>query len=131
MNILKRFRCLDIANSAGDVFMRRFYLVKWGWFNIYLHQILRSDEDLCLHDHPWRFVTLVLVGGYREVLPHGTRWRPVGSFLFRPAKFRHRIEVDRAAWSLVFVGKKFRAWGFFTRHGWREWLPGQSRPICE
>jgi hypothetical protein len=129
--ILNRFKRLDIANNAGDVFMRRYYLLKWGWFNVYLHEILRSDEDLCLHDHPWRFATLILAGGYDEVLPGGVRHRPPGTFLFRPAKFRHRIECTRPAWSLVFVGRKCRAWGFFTRLGWRQWFPGQARPICE
>jgi hypothetical protein len=129
--LLRRFKRLEIANAAGSVFMVRYYLVKWGWFNVYLHEILRSDEDLCLHDHPWRFATLILSGGYREVLPNGVRWRPPGAFLFRAAKFRHRVEVDRPAWSLVLVGRKFRAWGFFTRLGWRAWQYGQPRPICE
>jgi hypothetical protein len=128
--MLRHFRRLDITNSEGSVFMRRYYLLKLGWFNVYLHHILRSDEDMCLHDHPWRFATLILIGGYREVLPHGFRWRPPGTFLFRAAAFRHRVEVDCPAWSLVFVGRKFRPWGFFTRYGWRQWLPGQPRPIC-
>jgi hypothetical protein len=125
---LERF---DIANAAGDVFMRRYKLLRTRWGNLYLHEILRSDEDLCLHDHPWRFVTLILAGGYREVLPNAVRWRAPGTFLFRPAPFRHRVEVDRRAWSLVYVGPKVRAWGFWTMHGWRRFFPGQVRPICE
>lgn len=121
----------DITNAAGDVFMRRYKLLQTPWGNLYLHHFLRSDEDLCLHDHPWRFVTLILWGGYREVLPGGARHRPPGTLLFRPATFRHRIECDRPAWSLVFVGTKRRAWGFWTRFGWRRFTPGQARPICE
>jgi len=129
--ILSRVEWFDIANAAGDVFMRRYKLLRTPLGNVYLHHIRRSDEDRCLHDHPWPFVTLILAGGYREVLPGGRRWREPGSFLSRRATFAHRIEVDRPAWSLVFVGPKCRAWGFFTLAGWRQFLPGQARPICE
>jgi hypothetical protein len=121
----------DITNAAGSVFMRRYKLVRTRWGNVYLHEILRSDEDNCLHDHPWSFVSLILWGGYREQLPSGKFWRRPGRFMVRPARTAHRVEVDRPAWSLVIVGKKSRAWGFFGRDGWRAFVPGQPRPICE
>lgn len=129
--LLGRFEWFDITNAAGDVFMRRYKLVRTRFGNIYLHHILRSDEDLCLHDHPWSFITIILRGGYREVMRHGTFWRRPGTLLIRPARTAHRIEVDRPAWSLVLVGPKWREWGFFTKHGWRKFAPGQARPICE
>jgi hypothetical protein len=129
--LLARFAYFDIANAAGDVFMRRYKLIQSRWGNVYLHHIRRSDEDNCLHDHPWSFVTLILRGGYREVMTNGTFWRRPGTLLIRPALTAHRIEVDRPAWSLVVVGKKWRAWGFFTRAGWRPFRAGQPRPICE
>lgn len=129
--LLSRFDRFDITNRAGDVFMRRHKLLRTPFGNLYLHEILRSDEDRCLHDHPWRFVTLILSGGYREVLPTGVRYRPVGTLLFRPATFAHRIEVDRPVWSLVWVGQKVRAWGFFTVFGWRPFDPSSDRPVCE
>jgi hypothetical protein len=128
---LSRVERFDITNSAGSVFMRRYKLLRTGFGNLYLHHILRSDEDLCLHDHPWRFITLVIAGGYREVLPTAAKNRGVGTLLYRPARFRHRVEVARPAWSLVWVGRKVRRWGFFTKLGWRPFLPGQARPICE
>src|SRR4051812_27250028 len=71
--ILSHTERFDIANTAGDIFMRRYKLLRMRWGNLYLHEILRSDEDLCLHDHPWRFCTLVVAGGYEEVLPQGRR----------------------------------------------------------
>lgn len=128
---LSRFNRLDIANAAGSVFMRRYRLLTTRWGNLYLHEILRSDEDKCLHDHPWRFITLILIGGYREELPTRTEWRPSGTLLYRPATWRHRVEIDRPAWSLVWVSRKVRRWGFFTRHGWRAFVLGEPRPICE
>ncbi len=129
--LLSRFDRFDITNAAGSVFMRRYKLVRTRFFNVYLHEILRSDEDNCLHDHPWPFMSLILSGGYCEVLPNGKRWREPGTLLSRRARFRHRIEVSRPAWSLVIVGRKFRDWGFFTVNGWRRFIAGQPRPICE
>jgi hypothetical protein len=129
--ILSRLDRFDIENAAGSVYMRRYKLLKTRWGNIYLHEILRSDEDKCLHDHPWPFITIILRSGYREQLPSGTFWRRPGTLLLRPARSAHRIEVDKPAWSLVIVGRKWRAWGFFTRDGWRAFVPGQPRPICE
>lgn len=131
--LLNRIDRFDITNAAGDVFMRRYKLLRARWGNVYLHEILRSDEDLCLHDHPWSFVTVILAGGYREVLWGGRRlWRRPGWTAFRPAYgFAHRIEVDRPSWSLVFVGRRQRTWGFFGPGGWRAFVPGQPRPVCE
>jgi hypothetical protein len=130
-SILNRFERFDIANAAGNVFMRRYKLLKTNSGNVYLHEILRSDEDMCLHDHPWSFITIILRGGYREQLPRGKFWRRPGQLLIRPAQTAHRVEVDRPAWSLVIVSRKWRDWGFFTRDGWRAFRVGQPRPICE
>lgn len=40
--------------------------------NVYsarVHEVKRSDSDRALHDHPWGNMSLVLSGGYWEVLP--------------------------------------------------------------
>lgn len=34
-----------------------------------VHKVLRSDEDRALHDHPWQNASIVLDGGYWEVVP--------------------------------------------------------------
>lgn len=128
--ILAKFDVLEIGRDPADVYMRRFKLLKTRWFHVYLHEILRSDEP-CLHDHPWRFITLILAGGYTEHLRDGhSRWRPPGTFLYRPAKFARRVET-RGAWSLVVVGQRVRPWGFFTSRGWRQFIYGQASPLCE
>lgn len=131
--LLNRIDRFDITNAAGSVFMRRYKLLKTRFGSVYLHEILRSDEDHCLHDHPWSFMTLILAGGYWEVMRHATVWRDPGMLLYRPAKFAHRlmIPIGGCAWSLVVVGPKVREWGFFTLIGWRAFRPGQPRPICE
>lgn len=53
-------------------YMNRYWLLKprrWTFgCAIRVHQILRSDNDRHLHDHPWPFATLILRGGYVEIL---------------------------------------------------------------
>lgn len=125
-----------IRNEAGDP-----YLVRWAinlpWFGIKLHHILRSDEDRDCHDHPWSFLSIILLGGYWEHRPvrmvgemgdeasreTTRRWHGPGSVLWRPAPSVHRLElpVERTAWSLVFTGPKRREWGFHTICGWIPW----------
>lgn len=128
---LARCDVLEIYDHQHRTFMYRYKLLRTRFGNLYLHEIVRSDSDLCLHDHPWRFVTLILAGGYWEELAGGHwRWRSPGTLLYRPAKFAHRIEVDRPAWSLVWVTPKVKPWGFFQRDGWKPWNYGDPRPIC-
>lgn len=129
---LTRFDVLDIYDHNHKTFMYRYRLLRTRWGGLYLHEIIRSDADLCLHNHPWRFVTLILSGGYLEELTGRVfKWREAGSFLYRPAKFAHRIEVSSPAWSLVWVGRKIQPWGFFQRSGWNPWNYGDPRPVCE
>lgn len=119
-----------IERDGSPVYMTRYRLVNLPWLHIHVHHFNRGDLDPCLHDHPYRFVTFILAGGYMEVMPLGERWRPPGTMLYRPAKFAHRIVALKPAWSLVFAGRKWRTWGFFSKRGWRAWFPGMA-PLCE
>lgn len=121
---------LVIGRDSTDVYMIRYRLFKFRWFNVYAHHFSRGDLDPCLHDHPWRFVTLILAGGYTEILANGERWRPPGTLLYRSATHRHRVVTTRPAWSVVVTGPRIRRWGFFGARGWRAWFPGMT-PICE
>lgn len=109
--------------------------VEWptGNFGIYLHQFHRSDDDLALHNHPWRWaLSFILVGGYREERRWGTQVirRDVKPFSFnfiRGSDF-HRVDLhERDAWSIFIVGPKISSWGFWDRHTgefveWREFI---------
>lgn len=104
------------------------YLLRWWllprnrWFNIYLHKILRDDDDRALHDHPWSSVSIVLRGSYREVTPSGTRRYEAGSVIFRTATLPHRLEVvDGPVWTLFITGRRIREWGFHCPRGWVPW----------
>lgn len=107
--------------------MNRYWLLgtdqtRWA---LMLHNMLRKDDTLCHHDHPWNFWTYVLCGGYEEevALPNGTvetRMNTPGTILFRPAEHAHCIKSLPAGhcWTLVFRTKRVRDWGFHSPVGW-------------
>lgn len=55
------------APGADPLFIR-YKLVSCRYFALYIHKLLRSDADRCLHDHPWDFFSFVLKGSYVEEL---------------------------------------------------------------
>lgn len=111
------FRFFVIAGDSGP-YMVRYKVFRCPWFKVFLHHILRSDEDSELHDHPWAFVSLVLWRGYLEVLPGRRRLVRAGSVVRHRAADAHRLVLDRPAWTLVCVTGKKRVWGFHTDDGW-------------
>jgi hypothetical protein len=109
------------------------YLVRWfavprnRLFNIYLHRILRSDDDRALHDHPWFNLSLILSGYYIEHTiasggVHRRALRGVGDIKARAPWAAHRLEVDAPCVTLFLTGPKMRSWGFHCPHvGWVHW----------
>lgn len=108
------------------------YLLRWWliprnrWFNVYLHCILRSDDDRALHDHPWANCSIILGGRYWEVTEDRVRCRKRGSVTFRRAATAHRLVVREPCWSLFITGPKTREWGFLVPlagggHRWVHW----------
>lgn len=115
------FKPSFIIGPLDNPYLWRWHLLPRNrWFNIYLHKVLRDDDDRALHDHPYDNISVVLKGGYTEVVPHGLRWtadwahdehvadgnmayvaqpphdrhwRGPGSILFRKAWEPHRLEL--------------------------------------
>jgi len=60
-----------------DGYMERWWLVEAAADKtrkaVRLHHVLRSDLDRALHDHPWDNASLLLRGGYWEVVPGAYR----------------------------------------------------------
>jgi hypothetical protein len=112
------------------------YLLRWWviprnkFFNVYLHQFLRSDDDRALHDHPWLFnCSILLEGEYIEHLPN-RNWRVLmaGQWKFRWGGAPHRVELFRkvvgreAPCATLFItGPVVREWGFHCPRGWVPW----------
>lgn len=146
MKILQKLLGRDDIRFGDRTYMRR-WLFPQRWLprffkalpGLRLHNIMASDEDRALHDHPFSFVTFVLRGGYYEHLADGTRtWHGPGSVLFRKADTLHRLELnvnitfaphryaddeakEISAWTFVVRGPIRRAWGFQTDKGWVPW----------
>lgn len=133
-----------MIGGPDNTYMRRWWLIPRNrWFNVYLHQILRDDDDRALHDHPWVNLSVVLEGGYVEVsLADGhlvRRWRPAGTIAARLPTSAHRLElpqpehggVARPCWSLFITGPNIRTWGFRCPQGWVNWRDFTAGPNGE
>lgn len=108
----------------GDDYLRRWWVVPCNRLcNVYLHEILHSDDDRALHDHPWDNTSMLLEGSYVEHTPGGSFLREAGSVVHRKATDAHRLEIPegRRAISLFFTGPMVREWGFHCPQGWRHW----------
>lgn len=66
MALVPYFDIGKTVNGEKTIYLRRFYLVRTQWFNIFLHQFFRSDDDPDPHDHPWSFISFPLTKGYVE-----------------------------------------------------------------
>lgn len=123
----------DITGGGDDttVYLRRWSLQLFGRWSLKLHLFYRPDGDSCLHDHPWRFWTFILWGGYVErVHERGeVTCRPL-TLHHRPASYRHTILRlrRRTALTLVLTGPPERSWGFWTSEGWKHWREFVNRP---
>lgn len=125
-----------VIGKPGSPYMRRWYIIPRNrWFNAYLHNIVRSDDDRALHDHPWFNISIVLRGGYTEVMPERqpsanypvppdrSVCRGPGSIVMRRPTAAHRLEVGPGTncWSLFITGPNVRTWGFWCPRGWKSW----------
>ena len=126
--------------GEADPYLKRWYVLPRNrWFCIYLHQMLRDDDDRALHDHPRANISIILKGGYWEMLfraqpaegeplPIRTlKRRKIGHIVFRPAALAHRLMLPypaRPSWSLFIVFRKYRDWGFWCPQG--RWVPWQE-----
>jgi len=129
----KLFKYRDILKEVEgqpSLYLRRYFLFRtkaFPNFRLFLHFINRSDDDRHLHDHPWDFTTLILSGGYREVIKLNSKMNTErvmkpGMLRFNKAEHTHKVElISGPTWSLVRARKARRVWGFHTESGWVDW----------
>lgn len=109
--------------DIGPGYMHRWYLIPRNrFFNIYLHKIIRSDDDWALHDHPWWSVSLLLKGKLLELLKDRERFPKRFIPVVRSAELAHRLVVlDGPVWTVFITGPRIREWGFYCPKGWVHW----------
>lgn len=115
-----------IPCATGD-YLLRWYIVRNHYLSIYVHLILASDDDRAMHDHRSATLSIILDGGYDELVPTNgdpfwprLRIRRPGDFVFRLPRDLHRLQVPNSGYALtLFVtGPTVRKWGFQTPGGW-------------
>lgn len=113
--------------GRSDPYMQRWHVIPRNrFFNIYFHRVLRSDDPRALHDHPWASLSVVLTGGYTEVIEkdgsHLAVLRRTGDVTFRRASAAHRLcDPLIGTFTLFVTGPRIRNWGFYCPQGWRRW----------
>lgn len=113
-----------VIGEAPAPYLRRWWIIPRNTgCNTYLHEILRSDDDRALHDHPWDNTSMLIDGRYVEHTPEGSFVREAGSIVTRRATDSHRLEIlpGERALSLFITGPKLREWGFHCPKGWVHW----------
>jgi len=129
-----------IIGGAERPYLRRHWLIPRNrFFNVYVHEFLRSDDDRALHDHPWLFnASWLIAGSYCE---HTIRAggivekmvRVAGAWKFRWGPAPHRVELlqdpfaetlhELPCWTVFITGPRVRNWGFYCME--RGWIPWQ------
>jgi hypothetical protein len=114
-----------IIGGRGAPYLERWFLVpETDQGGVYLHRIIRDDDDRALHDHPWDCTVILLRGAYREIrndCPDGEVFK--APFIRQmKAETAHRlVVVDGPVVTLVIWGPRRREWGFHCPQGWRPW----------
>lgn len=114
----------------GDYLSRWYLIPRNPVLNVYLHRFGGDDDPRALHDHPWVSLSWCIAGQMRETYqthphPNGlerTRTIIPGDWVWRGARFAHRLELDTTvAWTVFITGPRIRSWGFWCPQGWRHW----------
>ena len=118
--------------DSEDDYLARWRIIQTPLFGIYLHKLGTPDPRATLHDHPWPFLAIVLRGGYDECRRDTHIYDParedtrtysypniVRRFNRMPLNSLHWIaRLHRVpTWTLVFVGRRCRIWGYLDRNG--------------
>ena len=129
-----------VIGGLDDPYLRRWWLVPRNrFFNVYLHEFVRSDDDRALHDHPWANLSILLRGFYSEqtIAAGGIEHRRLltaGDMRLRlSGRLAHRVELlvggtvdgvphEVPCWTLFITGPRYREWGFHCpATGWVHW----------
>lgn len=124
---------LEIAPD-GKPYLYRWMLVDTTKAKNYFHIQVSDDPERPLHDHPWDNSSIILAGGYDEIISkvdegvaptpettHSVRRVP-GEMIVRKASWAHRLLLPpgvKYSMSLFSAGPKSRTWGFWYPDGWK------------
>lgn len=115
-------------DNPEETYLTRWRIIQTPWFALYLHRMDGPDSRDTLHDHPWNFTSVVLKGGYveRRLNTHDMTVNDV----HRVERINRMHTYDAHAisrllrvptWTLMFVGRRVRTWGYWQRATWHRW----------
>jgi hypothetical protein len=119
---MEKFEVPDYDRPERN-YLTRWRIVQTPWAAIYLHRMDGPDPRPTLHDHPWRFLSIVLRGGYverrRDPVDLAVRARTVRHVNVMGLQDAHSIrELLRVpTWTLLLVGPRVRTWGYLEPAG--------------
>ena len=111
----------EIRSQEGALHFQRWEILQVGDKTLYMHHLLRADEDRHCHDHPWDFRSLILKGGYEAMDPTGETktFTPGSLYKMKAVGEYHRISrLLEPTWTLVLVSPRSHLWGYLTEDGW-------------
>lgn len=116
----------------GKPYLWRWHVIPRNQYaNVYFHIQVADDPERPLHDHPWDNCSVILSGGYTEILcvggnpeifPDKHHAREKGHVIYRRAEESHRLLMKHGArytMTLFTTGPKIRDWGFWYPKGWK------------
>lgn len=125
---MEGFKVPDINDPTKD-YLWRLRFIQTPLFGIYLHKLCGPDARSELHSHPWAFVSFILKGSYEEFVPCGCNFENCDYYAVPRHIYRMNVKrfnnsyhwiskLNRTpTWTLVFVGRRRRVWGYLDRDG--------------
>ena len=108
----------EIKSKTGEIHFRRWRIFETPWLRLYVHQILKADEDMFEHTHPWNLATLILRGSYVEFSQGAITLRRPGHFAYRKHDVPHKIgAVNQPTWTLALAIGSRKKWGYKMSEG--------------
>lgn len=111
------------GHGRCPTYLYRWAVVKLWGHKLYVHRFVGDDWSYDLHDHPKRFWSLMVWGGYHETTPRGTRHYTAPFLRTFPPEHAHRVELREhdVCWTLVVVCRGLKQWGFYHNGEWIHW----------
>lgn len=121
---MEKFVVPHYDDPTGPPYLIRWRILQTPLFGIFLHKLGTPDPRDTLHNHPFPFISFILLGGYTEFVQSEipemyaeSRW--VKWVNIKRMKDWHWIsELDRTpTWTLMFVGRRRKVWQYLDRDG--------------
>jgi hypothetical protein len=116
----------EVPNYDDDgVYLTRWRVIQTPWAALYVHRMTGPDPRATLHDHPWSFLSIIVRGGYIErrldpMTMTVDHWHVVRWWNRVRALDAHSIRslLRNPTWTLLFVGRRRRTWGYLESEGY-------------